>query len=101
MRKASFIALVFLVINTFNCLAGDTLNTNGKHYQFIKGMTDTVKSGADNYIVKYVTEPEEADIMRSNGKIYVVIVVLATIFAGIIAYMVALDRKISKLEREK
>lgn len=45
------------------------------------------------------SEPEMADAMRSNGKIYVVVLVLATIFAGIILYLVRLDRKISKLEK--
>lgn len=47
------------------------------------------------------TQPEMADAMRSNGKIYVVVLVLATIFAGIIAYLVRLDRKITKLEKSK
>jgi len=46
-------------------------------------------------------QPEMADALRSNGKIYVVILVLATIFAGIIALLVRLDRKISKLEKNK
>jgi len=46
-------------------------------------------------------QTEMADAMRSNGKIYVVVTVLATIFAGIFAYLVILDRKISKLEKEK
>jgi len=46
-------------------------------------------------------QTEMADTMRSNGKIYVVVTVLATIFAGIFAYLVILDRKISKLEKEK
>lgn len=46
-------------------------------------------------------EPEMADAMRSNGKIYVVVTVLAVIFAGIFAYLVYLDRKISRLEKEK
>jgi hypothetical protein len=41
---------------------------------------------------------EMADGMRSNGKIYVVLAVILTIFAGIIFYLVRLDRKISKLE---
>jgi CcmD family protein len=45
-------------------------------------------------------ETEMADIMRSNGKIYVVVAVLATIFAGIFVYLVILDRKITKLEKE-
>jgi CcmD family protein len=46
-------------------------------------------------------QTEMADVMRSNGKIYVVVAVLATIFAGIFAYLVYLDRKISKIEKEK
>jgi CcmD family protein len=45
-------------------------------------------------------QTEMADVMRSNGKIYVVVVVLATIFAGIFAYLIMLERKISKLEKE-
>jgi hypothetical protein len=44
-------------------------------------------------------EPDMADAMRSNGKIYVVVLVLATIFAGIIIYLLTLDRKISKFEK--
>ena len=46
-------------------------------------------------------QTEMADTMRSNGKIYVVVTVLATIFAGIFAYLVMLDRKISRLEKEE
>lgn len=45
-------------------------------------------------------ETDMADAMRSNGKIYVVVTVLATIFAGIFVYLVYLDRKISRLEKE-
>ena len=44
---------------------------------------------------------EMADSMRSNGKIYVVVAVLLVILAGLIFYLVGLDRKISKLEKEK
>lgn len=40
-----------------------------------------------------------ADAMRSNGKIYVVVAVLSTILVGLVAYMVRLDRKISRLEK--
>lgn len=46
-------------------------------------------------------EPEMADGMRSDGKIYVVVAVLATIFAGIFAYLIYLDRKITKVEKDK
>lgn len=42
--------------------------------------------------------PEMADFLRSNGKIYIVVLVICSIFAGIIAYLVYLDRKIKKLE---
>ncbi len=46
-------------------------------------------------------QPEMADIMRTDGKIYVVVLVLATIFAGIIAYLVRIERKINKIEKNK
>jgi CcmD family protein len=41
-----------------------------------------------------------ADEMRSNGKIYVVVAVLVTIFIGIILYLIRLDRKLTRLEKE-
>ena len=44
---------------------------------------------------------EMADTFRSNGKIYVVVAVILTIFAGIILYLVRLDRKISRLEKQQ
>ena len=46
------------------------------------------------------TEVEMADVMRSNGKIYVVVGVVAIIFAGLIIFMVNTERKVSKLEQE-
>lgn len=39
-------------------------------------------------------------MMRSNGRIYVVVAVMLTILLGLILYLVRLDRKISKLEKE-
>lgn len=39
--------------------------------------------------------------MHSNGKIYVVVFVLATIFAGILGFLVYLERRIKKLESKK
>lgn len=41
-----------------------------------------------------------ADAMRSNGKIYVVVGVVAIIFAGLIIFMINTERKVSKLEQE-
>jgi heme/copper-type cytochrome/quinol oxidase subunit 2 len=42
-----------------------------------------------------------ADAMKENGKIYVVIAVMLTILAGLVIYLIRLDRKISKLEKNK
>ena len=41
-----------------------------------------------------------ADQMRADGKIWVVVAVISTLFAGIIAFLVGMDRKVSKLEKE-
>lgn len=41
-----------------------------------------------------------ADLMRNNGKIYVVIAVMLTILTGLIGYIIRLDRRITKLEKE-
>lgn len=41
----------------------------------------------------------ETDLMRSNGKIYVVMAVVITIVAALFIYVASLDRKISKLEK--
>ena len=40
------------------------------------------------------------DVMRSNGKIYVVMAVVATIVTGLFAYVYSIDKKISKLENK-
>ncbi len=45
-------------------------------------------------------EIEMADQMRSNGKIYVVVAVLLIILLGLLFYLVSIDRKISRLEKE-
>ena len=37
--------------------------------------------------------------LRANGKIYVVIIVVVTILLGLFAYVIRLDRKISRLEK--
>ncbi len=47
-------------------------------------------------------EPVEmADIMRSEGKIYVVVAMILIIFIGIVLYLVRLERKINRLEKEQ
>ncbi|MBO9683247.1 MAG: CcmD family protein [Flavisolibacter sp.] len=44
-------------------------------------------------------QTEMADLMRSNGKIYVVTAVIITIFAGIIIYLIRIERKMNRLEK--
>jgi hypothetical protein len=45
-------------------------------------------------------EIEMADTMRSNGKIYVVVAVVAVVLAGMIVYISLLDKKVRQLEKE-
>ena len=47
-----------------------------------------------------VVNPDSADLMRSNGKIYVVVAIVITILLGLFLYLVNLDRKISKMEKK-
>ncbi|MBX2922960.1 MAG: CcmD family protein [Chitinophagaceae bacterium] len=44
---------------------------------------------------------EMADGMRSNGKIYVVVAVLAVILTGLFIFLISIDRKVTRLEKEK
>ena len=44
---------------------------------------------------------EMADAMRSSGKIYVVIVTIVIIFAGLAVYLFSIDRRLKKIEKEK
>ncbi len=41
----------------------------------------------------------DASLMRSNGRIYVVIAVILCILAGLILYLIRLDKKITNLEK--
>lgn len=42
---------------------------------------------------------EMADTLRSSGKIYVVVTVIALIFVGLAVFLFALDRRIKKIEQ--
>jgi CcmD family protein len=46
------------------------------------------------------TDVSMADQLRADGKIWVVVGVIALVFAGIIVYLVRLDGQISKLEKD-
>jgi CcmD family protein len=42
---------------------------------------------------------EMADVMRSSGKIYVVIATISIIFVGLAIYLFAIDRRLKKIEK--
>jgi hypothetical protein len=44
-------------------------------------------------------EAEMADVMRSDGKIYVVVGVVLIVLTGLLAYLILLDRKLRRLEK--
>ncbi|MFO7256990.1 MAG: CcmD family protein [Bacteroidota bacterium] len=44
---------------------------------------------------------EMADVMRSNGKIYVVVGIILIVHAGLLVYLFMVDRKVTKLEKEQ
>lgn len=62
-------------------------------------LLSVVAMAQGNEVVK--TADETRGLLYSNGKIYVVVAVLVTILTGLIFYLINLDRKISKLEKNK
>jgi hypothetical protein len=73
------LALFFLIAQTTVLLAQEKISIGANDYK-----NDSV---------------EMADLFRQDGKIYVVVAVLLTIFWGLMFFLVLTDRKISKLEK--
>jgi K+-transporting ATPase A subunit len=44
---------------------------------------------------------EMADKLRAEGKIYVIVVIILIVLAGLLTYLFMLDKKITKLEKER
>lgn len=64
-------------------------------------------SAALLFIISFIAKSQDtaknvemADGFRSDGKIYVVVAVILTIFTGLIIYLIRLDKKITKLEKD-
>ncbi len=70
--------------------------------QFYTSVITTLFLFAHQLIAQNSGQPpvEMADALRASGKIYVVVVVLAIIFAGIITFLLLIDRRLKKLEKE-
>ncbi|MDB5011382.1 MAG: hypothetical protein JWQ06_2171 [Mucilaginibacter sp.] len=44
---------------------------------------------------------EMDNVMRSSGKIYVVIATIAIVFIGLAIYLFSIDKRLRKIEKEK
>ena len=62
-------------------------------HQPSSAQSSTAQPGATNPV-------EMADVMRQEGKIYVVVAVILLLFSGFVVYLVRIDRKVSRLEKE-
>ena len=60
-------------------------------------MLFSLNLAAQQKVVESVTM---ADQLRADGKIWVVVAVVGVIFAGIIVFLISMERKISKLEKQ-
>lgn len=67
---------------------------------FISGIVWPVIMQAQDSVGVIKEKPQMAGLMRSNGKIYVVVAVLLIILIGLFIYLINLDRKLSRLEKE-
>ena len=63
-------------------------------------LTASEPTTSESQAVAPTSQVEMADVMRQNGKIYVVVAVILLIFSGLVFYMIRIDQKISKLEKE-
>jgi hypothetical protein len=70
MTKSKFILLIFVIFSSFNALC--------------QGNPDV----------------EMADLLRRDGKIYTVVFVLVVILTGMIIFLVRVDRKLFRLEKQ-
>ena len=86
MKKIIFALLFIVSIPSFSQVNLDKIKA-GEKYEITE----------NDYTNKNV---DMADMMRENGKIYVVVGVIVIIFLGITFYAIRIDRKLSKIEGE-
>lgn len=70
-----------------------------------KSMLNAVKKALTTLLLflfpfSFILAQDDADFMRSMGKMYVVVAVIAAIFVGIVIFLVYLDRKLTRLENQ-
>jgi len=86
MKKIVFVLMLILGAPVFSQVDLEKVKAGEKH-----------EITENDYANKNV---DMADMMRENGKIYVVVGVIIIIFLGITYYAVRIDRKLSKMENE-
>ena len=110
MKKVlSLFTIVALSLGTINGYAQEDTATNKvevaspESIESAEPTLDVVVSEVEAPTAETPTSstPQNEDLMRSNGKIYVVIAVIAVVLIGLATYLIHLDRKIRKLENEK
>jgi len=72
--------IAFLFLMSLNTIAQDKIEITSDDYQN--------------------TGIEMADVMRAEGKIYVLVGIIGIVLGGILVYVVNTDRKITKLEKQ-
>lgn len=65
----------------------------------LKMVTLSLTLLAAPYLLSAQGTVEMADAMRTDGKIYVVVGVMAIIFTGLFVYLLLIDRKVSRIEK--
>ena len=84
MKKKIFFLFNLLITSFFNPVFLFSQNKD-KNENVVNSSTDAV---------------EMADILRSDGKIYIVVITILLIFFGLFFYMWQTDKKISKVEKD-
>jgi CcmD family protein len=106
MRKVRFIPLIMFLLccQLVFAQSATTIASNGKADTISKAnkaSEEKLKDMQQEYnALQQEKAVEMADGMRSNGKIYVVVGVLVIILFGLIAYLISIDRKVSRVEKE-
>ena len=65
----------------------------------LKNIAATVAFALLSVLANAQETTEQTDVMKTNGKIYVVMAVVMVIVVGLFLFLLNLDRKIKKLEK--
>ena len=93
MKNIYLLLLIFCLSFSIQLVTAQTETTNSEESKKMKsGKIPVTQRDYEN------TEVQMADTFREDGKIYVVVAVLTTIFAGIVLFLALTEIKLKKLE---